>query len=286
MKTSSVLTSLLLSALAAAAPVQQRDLATKTEIVTETVVVYTTVWDDYVPSATAAPTKVASAPGGQFFEKPKPSSTLVAEVKPTTPKESAPAPPAYTPPPAAKPSTPAAPAPEPTTTVAPPAPSAPAPQPEKPSTTEAAPVLTTSLQQAAPVAPTQAAPAPAPSAGNSGSNSGGGGGSFSGEMTIYDAKGNLGACGKPIQDSDPVVALGKPTWGESTYDVMTGESSNPWCGKKINIHYEGKTTSATIMDLCPECKAGDIDLTPSLWKTVTGDDPKLGGRYQVSWTAA
>lgn len=282
MKTSAILSTALLSALAAAAPLQQRAQDIKTEWVTETVVVYTTVWEDYVPEATAQPT--ASSVEGLFYETQKEvksapaSTTLVVETKPAS-KETPPAPPASTPPPP-----PPAPKPAPATSSAAPPPPPPPPAPEKPSTTAeapaAAPTLTTSLQQAQPAAPS-AAPSQAPSSG-----SGGSGQKYTGEMTIYNAQGNNGACGKPIQDSDMVVALGKPTWGESTYDRMTGESSNPWCGKKINIHYNGKTTGATILDLCPECAAGDIDLTPSLWKIVTGGDPADGGRYKVEWTAA
>lgn len=80
-----------------------------------------------------------------------------------------------------------------------------------------------------------------------------------------------------------VVALAKPAWGESTYDRMTGESSNPWCGQKIEAHFQGRTVVATIMDLCPECLGHDVDFSVAAWKQLTGSDEKT--RYKgVTWS--
>ncbi|KAH8730051.1 hypothetical protein GQ44DRAFT_554808, partial [Phaeosphaeriaceae sp. PMI808] len=77
-----------------------------------------------------------------------------------------------------------------------------------------------------------------------------------------------GACGSSLKDTDMIVALAKPTWGESTHDVMTGESNNPWCGQKIRMKYNGRTADATIVDLCPGCKGADVDLSPAAWKAL------------------
>ncbi len=35
-----------------------------------------------------------------------------------------------------------------------------------------------------------------------------------------------------------------------------------------------------ILDQCPECKYGDLDLSPSVFKTLTGSDPS---RYKIQW---
>ncbi len=35
-----------------------------------------------------------------------------------------------------------------------------------------------------------------------------------------------------------------------------------------------------ILDRCPECKYGDLDLSPSVFKTITGSDPS---RYKIQW---
>jgi outer membrane biosynthesis protein TonB len=301
MKTSQILASLFFGSLAAAVPINQRDLVTKTEMVVETVVVYTTVWDDE-PVAEATTTAAA------FYEQP----ASAVEAKPTTTSTPTPTPEAvktpvsvYTPPvqtptpqpapttsaapapkveeskveepkvetqAAPKPTTTAAPAPEPKTTEA-----APAPAP----TTEAAPAPAPTTEAAAAPAPSASA-APAPASGSYPSS--GSSDQFSGDITIYQTQGGYGACGTQLNDSDMIVALSHVAWGASTYDVMTGAASNPWCGQEINVHYKGNSIKAKIMDMCPGCKGDDIDLSPAAWKALTGSDEMT--RYQATWSKA
>ncbi|KAF2018160.1 hypothetical protein BU24DRAFT_421160 [Aaosphaeria arxii CBS 175.79] len=260
MKTCTALSALLFGSIAAAIPLRQRDLVTKTEVVVETIVVYTTVYDEApVPEATSTP--------GLFFEKPHsteavPSSTSVY-VAPSS--SAAPPPPA---PKVEEPSSVYTPPPAPTTTEAPPAPKVEAPTsvytPPPAAPSSAAPV-----SSAAPEKPV--APIKAPT-----------GNSHSGDITIYDNTGAAGACGKPLTDGDMIVALAKGAWGESTYDVMTGESTNPWCGKTITVEYNGNSIQAQIMDMCPGCSGEyDIDLSVAAWKALTGSDEKT--RYQATW---
>ncbi|KAH9881215.1 hypothetical protein J1614_001710 [Plenodomus biglobosus] len=288
MKTSAVLASVLFSLAAVAAPVDKRALVYHTETVIETVVVYTTVYDDdVVPEATPTP-----SPEGLFYEQPASSSSSSSTpiVVPTPSPEPAPAPAPvvetptsiYTPAPPPAPETPSpaptstyvapAPVPEapkPTTSeaayVPPPPPPAPAPVPEP--TTSAAPVY------AAPPAPEKPAATGSTSSGEQFSNV---------DITIYDNNGSFGACGTELHDTDMIVALAQPAWGQSTYDVMTGASTNPWCGQKIQVEYEGNTIEATIMDLCPGCSGHDIDLSLSAWKALTGLDEKT--RLKASWS--
>lgn len=286
MKTSQILASLFFGSLAAAVPINQRDLVTKTEMVMETVVVYTTIWDDE-PVAEATTTAAA------FFEQPAPS----AEAKPTTTPAPAPAPvptPAavespksvYTPvvetPKAAPTTTQAAPKPVTTQAAAAPAPTTEAPAPKPEPTTEAAPAPapTTTTEAAAPPAATSAA-AQAPSTQNTESSSSSGG-EFSGDITIYQTEGGYGACGTALHDDDMIVALSHVKWGASTYDVMTGEATNPWCGQEIEVHYKGNSIKAKIMDMCPGCSGDDIDLSPKAWKALTGSDEMT--RYQATWS--
>lgn len=284
MKTSAVLASLLFGSFAAAAPFDKRALVYKTEVVTETVVVYTTVWDDDAPVAQATTT-----PAGYFYEVPNKSPSSA----PAKPTPQAPA----NPPAAEKPSTTAvAPAPQAPTTAA--ATSSPAPVVEqpKPVVASSAPVVEQPkpVEQAQPttttsayVAPaTSAAPAPAYTAPSTPSTGGSSGAMehTNVDMTIYDNTGAAGACGKPIKDSDMVVALAAPTWGKSTYDVMTGEATNPWCGQLIDIEYNGNKIQATIMDLCPGCSGADIDLSLAAWKALTNLEEKT--RLKASWSKA
>ncbi|KAF1849975.1 uncharacterized protein K460DRAFT_255432, partial [Cucurbitaria berberidis CBS 394.84] len=102
------------------------------------------------------------------------------------------------------------------------------------------------------------------------------------DITIYDNNGGFGACGTELHDTDMIVALAQPAWGASTYNVMTGAATNPWCGQKIQIEYEGNSIQATIMDLCPGCADHDIDLSLAAWKKLTGKDEKT--RLKASWS--
>jgi hypothetical protein len=105
-------------------------------------------------------------------------------------------------------------------------------------------------------------------------------------MTVYDNYNTEGACGVKLTDDMPVVALGQSAWGKSTYDVMTGASTNPWCGKSITVAYtdpqgETKTTVAKIMDLCPGCPGDfDIDLSRASWHALGLKEPT---RLKADW---
>lgn len=274
MKTSAVLASLLFGSFAVAAPVDKRALVYKTEVVTETVVVYTTVWDDDAPVAEATTT-----PAGYFYEVPK-ASSAPAQPTPQAPVNT----------PAAEKPTSAyvAPAPQAPTTTAAATSAAPVVEQPKPVVQSSAPAVeqaqptTTTAAYVAPATTPAAAPAttaPASSSGSSGSME-----HQNVDITIYDNTGAAGACGKAITDGDMIVALAKDTWGASTYDVMTGEATNPWCGQKIDIEYNGNKIQATIMDMCPGCSGADIDLSLSAWKSLTKLDEKT--RLKASWSKA
>lgn len=294
MKTSAVLASILFGSYAVAAPVDRRALVYKTEVVTETVVVYTTVWDD-------EPVAQATTSAGEFYEKPsKPSTTSTAVVAPTSsvvaspsaaPSKAAPtssqAAPAYTPVVSQEPSSVYTPVETPTSVYTPvetptsvytPIPTTPAPAPES-SYVAPAPEpepTTTAVTSVAPEPVYSQAPAPAPSTAASNYPTTGGtspGVSFNDvEITIYDNTGAAGACGESLTDDMNVVAISQGAWdamGGTKHDYMTGASTNPWCGKSIEIEFQGKTANAKIMDLCPGCvHPYDIDLSHAVWKDL------------------
>jgi hypothetical protein len=294
MKTSAVLASLLFGSFAVAAPVDKRALVYKTETVVETVVVYTTVYDD-------EPVAQATTPSdGAFYQKPKTTTSSVV-VKPTSsaaPVSSAAsvssaAPtsssvvPAYTPVEPVKSSSiytpPAQPSTSTSTSTPTPTPS-PAPAPETSSAAAPAPTTTEPAYTPAPTTTEPAyTPAPVSSAAPAPTGGSSTGEQFTGvDMTIYDNAGGYGACGKPIYDGDMIVALAKDAWGVSTYDTMTGDATNPWCGQKIKIDYNGNSIEATIMDLCPGCSGHDIDLSLAAWTKLTGLAEKT--RLKASWS--
>jgi expansin (peptidoglycan-binding protein) len=102
--------------------------------------------------------------------------------------------------------------------------------------------------------------------------------SYSGTATWYTPAtegGNKAACGgETINDDSEIVALNQEQYGDMDKD-------SDWCGKEIEITGPKGTTKATIMDACPECSSGDLDLTPVLFKRVVGD--KGQGVGDITW---
>jgi len=108
---------------------------------------------------------------------------------------------------------------------------------------------------------------------NSTSNSTSGGTFTNARFTFYDA--GLGACGKTNVASDLIVALKSDQFG-SGYP-------GPHCFEKIRISYNGKESDATIMDECPGCPHGALDLSRGLFKLFASEDV---GVIYGSWSFA
>ncbi|KAI1815824.1 RlpA-like double-psi beta-barrel-protein domain-containing protein-containing protein [Poronia punctata] len=93
--------------------------------------------------------------------------------------------------------------------------------------------------------------------------------SYSGDMTYYSTEGAAGKCGWTNHNSDHIVALSAAQLG--------GTSA---CGKHIRIHYKDKSVTAKVVDLCPGCGSGSIDVTESTFSVIA--DPNQG-RVHVTW---
>lgn len=78
---------------------------------------------------------------------------------------------------------------------------------------------------------------------------------FHGRFTFYDV--GLGACGKYNKAADYVVALNAHQYG--------GGYPGPNCFRPIHIIYGGQAADAVIIDLCPECPYGALDLSRGLF---------------------
>jgi len=95
-------------------------------------------------------------------------------------------------------------------------------------------------------------------------------GGFSGRFTWF-ADG-LGACGKYNTPSQHIVALNSAQYG--------GGSPGPQCFKMISITANGKTATAQIMDECPGCPYGGLDMSTGLFQVFAD----LGaGVLQGTW---
>ncbi|KAI0508469.1 RlpA-like double-psi beta-barrel-protein domain-containing protein-containing protein [Xylaria bambusicola] len=89
----------------------------------------------------------------------------------------------------------------------------------------------------------------------------------SGDMTFFNP--GLGACGGTDNDGSPVVAL-------NPVDYANGAN----CGRWITIQGNGHQTAARVVDLCPGCSNGDIDVSPAIFDDIA---PLDVGRTRVNW---
>ncbi|KAL5529089.1 hypothetical protein ACEPAG_5063 [Sanghuangporus baumii] len=89
-----------------------------------------------------------------------------------------------------------------------------------------------------------------------------------GRFTFYET--GLGACGGWNNPTDFIVALNEEQWDGGSH-----------CWEMITINYNGKSTQAQIVDLCPGCAWGGLDMSPGLFSFL--DNPDLGVIYG-SWS--
>ncbi|OTA58814.1 hypothetical protein K449DRAFT_397622 [Hypoxylon sp. EC38] len=94
---------------------------------------------------------------------------------------------------------------------------------------------------------------------------------YSGDITYYTP--GLGSCGWTNSESDKVVALSPAQYAEDP-DA---------CGKTIQIHLDNKTTTAKVVDKCPSCASGSIDVSPTVFQDVA---PLTVGRLKIEWDYA
>lgn len=106
-----------------------------------------------------------------------------------------------------------------------------------------------------------------PSSSSSSSGSGGG----SGRFTYYNPSVGLGSCGNQNDDNSFTVAMNQAQYKSSM------------CGQTITITVSGKSTQATIQDMCPGCPEGGLDLAEGLFKFFANTDV---GVLEGSWTFA
>ncbi|KAI1084453.1 RlpA-like double-psi beta-barrel-protein domain-containing protein-containing protein [Whalleya microplaca] len=93
--------------------------------------------------------------------------------------------------------------------------------------------------------------------------------SNTGDMTYYTP--GLGSCGSTNTEAEAVVAL-SPSQFTSNPDA---------CGKTIQITQGGKTVTAQVVDKCPSCSPGSIDVSPTLFQSLS--DLSVG-RTEVTWS--
>ncbi len=90
-----------------------------------------------------------------------------------------------------------------------------------------------------------------------------------GDATYYAADG-AGACSYPANPADPfVVALNNPQWQGAAH-----------CGECLEVTGPLGSVVVRVVDKCPECLAGDVDLHPTAFDQIA---LRSQGRVAVRW---
>jgi expansin len=94
--------------------------------------------------------------------------------------------------------------------------------------------------------------------------------SKSGDGTYYDFANGDGACmfGPSPNDMD-IAALNKPDWSGSSL-----------CGACAEVTGPKGTVTIRVVDQCPECKTGDLDLSPQAFGKIAD---MAAGRVPITW---
>jgi expansin (peptidoglycan-binding protein) len=92
---------------------------------------------------------------------------------------------------------------------------------------------------------------------------------YSGNATTYSYTGG-GACTRdPIPGGTLVGAINAPQYYGSIL-----------CGAYLSVTGPAGTTQVLIVDLCPGCASGDLDLDTAAFQAITG---ATDGRYPITW---
>lgn len=90
---------------------------------------------------------------------------------------------------------------------------------------------------------------------------------YSGEATYYDADGT-GACGFPASNDFMVAAINDEQYSKAN------------CGKCVAVTGPNGTVVVRIVDKCPGCDSGDLDLSQTAFSKIA----KLSaGRVKITW---
>lgn len=91
-----------------------------------------------------------------------------------------------------------------------------------------------------------------------------------GEATYYTFADGRGNCGFPATPNDLMVGAMNQTDYDGSYA----------CGTCVEITGPDSTIDIRIVDQCPECKPGDIDLSPLAFEKIAAREL---GRVPISW---
>ncbi|KAK9687746.1 hypothetical protein K7432_014666 [Basidiobolus ranarum] len=97
-------------------------------------------------------------------------------------------------------------------------------------------------------------------------------GGFQGEGTYYAP--GLGACEITNGSNDMIAALNAPQYGNAPRGSLS-------CFKCATVTGPKGSVKVKIVDKCPSCKHGDLDLSPAAFNKVADE---AAGRVSISWS--
>ncbi|GAN10276.1 non-catalytic module family EXPN [Mucor ambiguus] len=101
--------------------------------------------------------------------------------------------------------------------------------------------------------------------------------SILGTGTYYDVAAGVGSCGQTNSNDDMVVAV-----NHGQMKNGANPNNNPHCNRKVKIVGKtGKSMEARIVDTCPGCENGCLDMSSALFEEVCGSLDL--GVCQISW---
>ncbi|KAI7817053.1 RlpA-like double-psi beta-barrel-protein domain-containing protein-containing protein, partial [Gamsiella multidivaricata] len=74
---------------------------------------------------------------------------------------------------------------------------------------------------------------------------------------------------------DMIAALNKPDFGQ--FPIA---SKSPACGQCLQVAGPNGTVQVQIVDMCPGCKSGSVDLSPGAFAKIADLD---AGRVRIRW---
>jgi expansin (peptidoglycan-binding protein) len=92
-----------------------------------------------------------------------------------------------------------------------------------------------------------------------------------GEATYYDFADGSGNCGFPATPDDLMV-------GAMNHTDYAGSAT---CGACVEVTGPNGSVSVRVVDRCPECPEGDIDLSPEAFELIADLE---AGRVDITWT--
>jgi expansin len=96
------------------------------------------------------------------------------------------------------------------------------------------------------------------------------GGTHQGQGTYYSADGSGACMFDPSPNAMDVAALNAPDWSGSAF-----------CGACADVTGPNGSVRVRIVDLCPECKSGDLDFSQQAFAKIA---PISAGRVAITWT--